>query len=223
MAIGDTTDFVSRLKQLFPSSWFALGASPLRDALLQGMAAGLAFSYSMLAFVRLQTRIATSTDGFLDLVAQDFFGGTVQRATGQTDASFRATILASMFRERGTRAALAAALKALTGRTPKIVEVLRPADTGSYGGPLCGYGVAGAYGSMLMPYECFVQAYRAPGVGIPLVAGYGISTFGYGVTTARGEYATISMMQGQVLDADIYAAIESVRPEATNVWTAISS
>ena len=222
MATGDTSDIVSRLKQLFPNGWFIAGSVPLRDALLQGMATGLSWAYSALAYVRLQTRIGTATDGFLDLIALDFFGTTLTRAAGQSDASFRARILASLFRERGTRAALVAALTALTGRAPRVVELMRPADTGSYGGPLCGYGAAGAYGSMLLLYQCFVQVYRPAGVGIPLVAGYGISTGGYG-SPSRASYASITQLQGSILDSDVYAAIESVRPEATTVWTAISS
>jgi hypothetical protein len=222
MATGDSSDILSRLKQLFPGGWFTQGSVPLRDALLQGAATGLAFAYSALAYVRLQTRIGTATDGFLDLIALDYFGTALSRAAGQTDASFRARILSALFQERGTRAALIAALKTLTGRTPAVVEVMRPADTGSYGGPLCGYGVAGAYGSMLLPFQCFVKVYRPAGVGIPLVAGYGIPSGGYS-TPSRAAYASILQMQGSILDADIYAAIETVRPEATTVWTAISS
>lgn len=222
MATGDSTDILARLKALFPNGWFIAGSVPLRDALLQGAATGLAFVYSLLAYVRLQARIGTATDGFLDLIALDYFGSSLTRTTGQSDATFRARILAALFQERGTRASLIAALKALTGRTPVVVEVMRPSDTGSYGGPLCGYGVAGAYGSMLLPFQCFVQVYRPAGVGIPLIAGYGISTGGYG-TASRASYASILQMQGQILDADVYATIENVRPEATTVWTAIKS
>jgi len=88
-------------------------------------------------------------------------------------------------------------------------------------GYLGGYGVAGAYGSLLLPYQAFVTAYRPTGTGIPYVAGYGTSPAGYSVGS-RGEYATLSMVQTSVTDADIYAAIASVIPVGTIAWTRIS-
>jgi hypothetical protein len=127
-----------------------------------------------------------------------------------------------MFRERATRNSVVKVLQDLTGRTPKIIEPKRPADTGVYGGPLIGYGVAGAYGSLQMPYQAFVIAYRPLGTGIPSVAGYGISTGAYS-TASQAEWASLSMIQQGVTDADIYAAVDSVRPAATIVWVDIQS
>ncbi len=222
MATGDQTDIQGRLQQLLPHGWFTAGQVPLRDALLAGAAAALSFVYSLLAYVRLQTRIATASDGFLDMIAADYFGAALVRKTGQSDASFRAAIIVAMFRHRNTRFALISVLTLLTGRAPKIVEPLRPADTGGYGIPTSGYGAAGAYGSELLPYQAFVTAYRQAGTGVPQVAGYGVVTSGYGVRS-WGEYAPISASLPAVADADIYAAIESVRPVATILWTRISS
>ncbi|TXD58936.1 hypothetical protein FUT88_13335 [Ralstonia sp. TCR112] len=192
------------------------------DSLLAGITTALSFVYSLYAYAKLQTRILTASDGWLDMIAADFFGTSIQRKANQTDASFRATIIANLFRERATRHAIVKVLQDLTGRTPKIVEPKRPADTGSYGGPLIGYGVAGAYGSMQMPYQAFVIAYRPLGSGIPSVAGYGISTGGYS-QASQAEWASLSMIQQAVTDADIFAAIDSVRPAATIVWTNIQS
>ncbi|QBP09385.1 MULTISPECIES: hypothetical protein [Cupriavidus] len=195
---------------------------PVVDSLLAGIATALSFVYSLYVYAKLQTRILTATDGWLDLIAADFFGSAVQRKANQSDASFRANIIANMFRERATRNGMVKVLKDLTGRTPTIIEPARPADTGSYGGPLIGYGVAGAYGSLLMSYQCFVVAYRPFGSGIPNVAGYGVSTGAYG-TPSQAEYASLSMIQGSVTDADIYAAIEATKPVATTIWTAIQN
>lgn len=89
-------------------------------------------------------------------------------------------------------------------------------------GYLGGYGVAGAYGSLLLPYQAFVTAYRPIGTGIPYVSGYGSSPAGYSVGS-RGEYASLSMIQTAVADADIYAAIASVIPAGTIAWTRISN
>jgi hypothetical protein len=156
------------------------------------------------------------------MIAADFFGSVLQRSSNQSDTSFRARIILNLFRERATRNGMIKVLKDLTGRAPQIIEVTRPIDTGVYGGPMIGYGVAGAYGSLLMPYQCFVIAYRPLGTGIPSVAGYGISTGGYG-QASQAEWASLSMIQGSVQDADIYAAIEATRPVATTVWTNISN
>jgi hypothetical protein len=222
VATGDQSDVTSRLQQLTPHGWFSNGVVPVRDALYQGAASTIAFLYSLLAYLRLQTRIGTATDGFLDMIAGDFFGSTLTRAVGQSDASLRARIILAIFRERGTRAAIVKVLQQLTGRTPIVFEPLRLADTGSYGGPMCGYGVAGGYGSMLLPMQSFVTAFRPVGTGIPSVAGYGISTGGYGVPS-QAEYASLSMVVGAITNADIYAAIESVRPASYLVWARIST
>ncbi|KVC81378.1 hypothetical protein [Burkholderia ubonensis] len=224
MATGDQNDVFARLKSALPSRWFGSTSDsmPVVDSLLTGIATGLSFIYSLYAYAKLQTRILTATDAYLDLIAYDFFGTSIQRKANQTDASFRATIIANLFRERATRHAIVKVLQDLTGRTPRIVEPKRPADTGSYGGPLIGYGVAGAYGSMQMPYQAFVIAYRPLGSGIPSVAGYGISTGGYS-QASQAEWASLSMIQNAVTDADIYAAISSVLPASTIAWTDIQS
>lgn len=222
MATGDTQDIYRRLRGYLPP-WFGDEAdTPIINGILNGLAYGGSYVYSLISYTRLQTRIKTATDGWLDMIAADFFGDTLLRAANQSDESFRARILINILRERATRAGLIKILKDLTGRTPIVVEPTRPMDTGSYGGPLIGYGVAGAYGSLLLPFQAFVTAYRPTGTGIPLVAGYGISTGGYS-QPSRASYASLSMIQGSVTDADIYAAVDSVKPVGTIVWTRISS
>lgn len=222
MATGDQQDIYKRIRSQLPP-WFGdQASSPILNALLQGLAYALAYFYSLLDYGRLQTRIKTATDGWLDMIAADFFGSALLRAANQPDASFRNRILINLFRERATRAAIVKVLQDLTGRTPTIIEPMRPLDTGVYGGPNIGYGVAGAYGSMVMPFQAFVIAYRPAGTGVPNVAGYGYSTGAYN-TASQEEYASLSMIQGAVSDADIYAAIDSVKPVATVLWTRISN
>jgi hypothetical protein len=137
----------------------------------------------------------------------------------------------NLFRERGTRYAIHRVLEDLTGRTPKIFEPTRPADTGGYGEPRgLAYGVAGGYGSLLLPYQGFVVAYRPTGTGIPNVAGYGLANYGttsggpggYGVAS-QIQYASLDMIQGAITDDDIYAAIDSVNPAGIIAWTRIQS
>ena len=221
MATGDQSDILARIKSVLPT-WFG-GSSPMLDAVLSGLAQASAFVYSLYSYAKLQTRILTASDGWLDMIAADFFGTSIVRKTNQTDASFRATIIANLLRERATRNAIVLVLTALTGRTPKIIEPQRPMDTGAYAAPNSGYGSAGAYGSTLLPFQAFVTAYRPLSSGIPKIAGYGNAPAAYGVPSQGGEYASIGMVQGAVQDADIYAAIDAVKPAATTLWTQISS
>ncbi|WP_261533126.1 hypothetical protein [Burkholderia multivorans] len=221
MATGDQNDIQGRIARFIPISWFE-SSHAVRDAIAAGLANAHAYVYSFIEYVRLQTRILTATDGFLDAIAQDFFGAALMRSANQSDASFRARILINIFRERATRKAITKVLEDLTGRTPIIIEPERPADTGAYGAPNCGYGVAGAYGSVLLPYQAFVIAYRPFGIGIPYVAGYGSSPAGYG-QPSRASYADIASSSNAISDSDIYAAIDSVKPAATIIWTNISS
>ena len=181
MATGDQQDIFTRLRGYLPR-WFGDTAqSPVINALLQGLAYSGAYVYGLYAYAKQQTRILTSSDGWLDMIAADFFGLSVQRKSGQSDASFRANIVANLFRERGTRNAIVRVLADLTGRPPTIIEPNRPADCGAYDAPNCGYDRAGAYGQVSLTYQAFVLAYRPFGSGIPNVAGYDKVPAGYSV------------------------------------------
>jgi hypothetical protein len=213
-------ELLARIKAELPRDWFP-DLSPIIDGMLSGLAAGAALIYSLIQYAAQQTRIKTATDGWLDMIAADFFGASLVRASNQSDASLKSQILLTLLRERATRAALVRVLNDLTGRAPIVVEPTRPADCGGYG-LAGGYGVAGYYGSMATPYWCFVQVFRPATSGIPFVAGYGASSGGYG-QASRAEYATLSDSQGASTDAAIYSAIESVRPAGVTVWACISS
>ena len=219
---GDQNDFYTRINSLLPSGWFA-DSSPIKSGVLNGLAEAHAFIYSLYAYAKLQTRIKTATDAWLDLIAFDYFGLALQRTTNQSDTSFRNRIIINLFRERATRNGLIKVLVYLTGRTPTIFEPLRPMDTGAYGvAAETGYGVTGGYGSMLLPFQAFVTAYRPTSAGVPVVMGYSGTVGGYGVAS-KIEYASMSFIIMSVTDSDIYSAIDSVKPAATTVWTAISS
>jgi hypothetical protein len=168
MATGDQTDFVSRLKAVLPTQWFpdtapdAASSTPVLDAVVASLAWGWAQIYALLAYVKMQTRINTATDVWLDLIAQDFFGSTLQRAAGQSDASYRAFIKAKMFRHVGTRDAITNAVALASGPGPSavIVEPWNTRDCGAWGrrfawsGP--GATGAGVWGSLTMPATIFV-------------------------------------------------------------------
>lgn len=222
MATGDQSDVAARLSALIPTSWFPQGLTPFVSAAIAGIAAALSPIYALLAYLRLQTRISTATDGFLELIAADYFGDKLPRLAGQLDPSYRAAILAGIFRERGTRRGVVLILEQLTGRTPKIFEPMRPADTGGYRTNALFYGQVGAYGSQLLPMQALVIAYRPLGTGIPNVAGYGIPVAGYDVGS-QSEYASLDMLSETITDDDIYAAVNSVRPTCATLWVGISS
>src|ERR1700749_4296193 len=127
MAIGDAQDMVTRIKATLPSGWFA-DSTPVLDSVLSGIGWALALGYSLIAYARLQTRIKTATDGFLDLIAFDFFGTMLPRALQELDNAYRTRIIASLFPQRATRQGMINVLTLLTGRAPWIFEPARPAD-----------------------------------------------------------------------------------------------
>jgi hypothetical protein len=166
---------------------------PIRDALLTGVANALAFIFLLFIYVKQQARIATSTDGFLDLTSFDFFGDKLPRSLNQSDASFLSNIQANLFPKQNTRDAIIGVLTMVTGRAPIMIEPGRAADVGAYDVGNCAYDAMGPYGATDFPYQSFVTAFR-PLPGTPQ----------FGIT-----------------DSDIYAAIEGVRMGATICWTQI--
>ncbi len=193
--IGSQADILNRLQQLMPHGWFQNGLSPLRDGLLTGIANMLASVFSLLVYVRLQSRIATATDGFLDMIAADFFGTSLQRRLNQSDVSYRTVIKRQMFQQKSTRQAISGILTTVTGIAPLIIEPGRAADTGAYTIGNVAYNTAGCYASLNVPYQSFVTAYRPR----PGTAQFGLA------------------------DSDIYAAVESVRMGGTIIWLRILS
>jgi hypothetical protein len=216
---GDAADMLGRLLSLLPPRWFP-DTAPLLAALGAGLAEGWAWIYELLDQVRRQTRLATVTDSLLDLAAQDFFAGELPRRFGEADDAFRARVRRELLRDRATRVALVGVLTDLTGRTPIVFEPTRPLDTGAWH-IAGGYGVAGGWGSMRLPYQVFVTAFRAQGSGVPLIGGWTTGAGGWGQGALR--YVSAQMVESQVTDADINAAIARTLPVATTAWTRISN
>ena len=220
---GDQADFQNRLSAVLPASWFP-DSTPVLDSLLGGLGAAWSLIYTMLQYVTSQTRIASASDVWLDLIAWDFFGGQLTRRPSESDDALRSRIMLEMFRERATRSAVQSVLQDLTGRAPIIFEPARTSDTGGYtsfageGGGIA-YNGAGGWGNLNLPFQCFVTTYRPNDGGIGQVTGWGDFAGGYGV--GAFEYASLGMVQAQVTDADIYSAIMGVLPAATIAWTKI--
>ena len=215
----------ARIRAVLPTRWLA-DDTPILDALLNGVGTAWSWVYNLLAYVRSQTRISSATDIWLDVIAEDFFGPNLARRSGESDGTLRQRVQRELFRDRATRAAIAAALTDLTGRAPFIFEPSRPADTGAYGSADSSavglaYGATGAWGSLALPFQCFVTAYRPNGSGIALVAGWGTPAGAYGVGAI--QYATPTMIAGLVTDAEIAARIAAIMPTASISWINISS
>ena len=199
MALGDTENFRQRLRQLIPYSWFP-NPAPILWGALSGYAYTLSSMYAELKYAKAQTRMATATDAFLDIAAQDYTGTRIQRRPGETDASFRDRIIQEVLRIRLTPLALLISLMELTGRIP---EIIAPWDTQNpkigaldYTIALAGGAFAGVggVGSMAMPYIIFINVFR------PL-AGSGI----------------------MVSDAEIYSMISNVKAAGIKAWVSIQN
>lgn len=217
---GSTTQetWSSRMRLDLPRGWFAPeGQTPVLDGILAALGWSHEQACAWRLYVSEQDRLATVSDIFLDLYALDFLGTSLARNPSESNASFRTRIRAAILQPRATRAAITNALTVLTGTAPVLIEPFNPSDCGGYGTGALGYGAAGAYGSLRMPAQVLVTAYRPP---LPLPAfsglgGYGSPTSGYGVGAA--DYISVTSETG-VTDADIYSAVHSVMAAGVVAW-----
>lgn len=221
MATGDLQDVVNRVNATLPP-WFGQDVTPITTGVINAFAEAGKIIYGEYAYSVLQTRIKSATDTFLDLISQDFFGNQLPRFANESDSQFRNRILINLIRIRGTRQAIIQVLKDITGRTPKVFEPQRALDTGGYSLGGWGYGVAGGWGSLLMPYQALCIAYRPINKGVPYVGGYGTSVGAYS-TPSQLEWANFSQVEVTVPDSMIYAAIDNVKSAGTVIWTQIQS
>lgn len=220
ISTGSVPDIVARMKSVLPSRWFA-DSAPVLDGVLTGLSATWAMLYTLLQSIRAQGRIATASGIFLDIAAQDYFGGALVRRAGEADPAFSARIRANLLAPKATRGALEAAISNLTGRTPQIFEPANPSDTGGYGTNTLGYGVCGGYGSLNLPYQVFVMAFRPDATQISHTGGYNTGPGGY--NTAPLCYIDNSENTGAVDDAEIYSVIAATLPANAIAWTRLSN
>lgn len=222
---GDPNDMRARLRALLPRGWFA-DEAPVLAALLAGLASVWSWSYGLLDYVARQTRIATASDGWLDLIADDYGGAAWARQAGETDDAFRSRIRRNLVRLRGTRQALIDNVTALTGRAPIIFEPAFPPDTGGLNTTGLGWNTLGGWASLTLPYQCFVVAYRPHGGGIANIGGWGSTETGFalgGWNTAGLGWGDAALIRGAVTDAQILATVADSMPAASIAWTALSN
>lgn len=219
---GDQADIVARLKSYLPRGWFGdFSNAPVTLGVLNGIAAVLAIMYTMIEFLRAQTRLGTSSGGWIDLWASDFLGASLPRRLGESDAAYIVRVQIALFQQRATRPAMIAVLTNLTGRVPIIFEPANPADSGCLGqntGVKSFFGVA-RFGSIAAPFSALITAYRPQVTGGLAGAAYmnaaPISAFK--TASPNGYFGSLSLEQTLATDADILAAINATRPVATNI------
>ena len=225
---GDLSDFVLRIRSVLPKRWFG-DQAPNLTAIITSIATPWTWLYGLLNYAVSQTRIRTASDNWLDLIALDFFGSDLVRASGESDTSYRSRIQKTLLRTAASRSAIASCMEQLTGTEPRIFEPARCSDTGAYATvadqpvpPGCGlaYGVVGGWGSLNLPFQFFVTITRPPTPGVGLLPGYGTNAAGYDAGSTA--YFDLSMLPSQVTDEDIQNTLSKILPVNTVAWLQIT-
>ena len=213
---GDSDDLLYRLRRLVPP-WFGTpAAAVVVDAMLAGAAAVLSFFYAIYAYAKLQTRLATMTDGWLDFAAGDFFG-KFMRFSGEQDPGYGRRIRLEVFRDRNTRHGIDRQVFDLYGLHPEVFEAWRPGCCGGYGLGGLGYGVVGRYGCENAPAEVIIVMPEPQNYGIPNRGGWGSGTGGYGI----GNFSYVDdqdIIGSGPTQADLFAALDGVRTAAVDYF-----
>jgi hypothetical protein len=207
--VGAVQDMARRLLALLPRNWFA-DVTPMLTAVLSGFGSAMASVFALIQFVIQQSRILTAVGLFLDAASVDFFGTALARRAAEPDAAFRTRICQELLRLRATRAAVTLGLTQLTGRVPIIFEPARSSDTGGYSVGGIGYGRAGGWGNLSLPYQVFITIGRPHGGGIADLAGYG--------TGGIPVYGNLNMQAAGISDAQIYGSVPPLLPAGTVAW-----
>jgi hypothetical protein len=225
---GDLNDIVNRLWSALPKRWFA-EQSPNLTTVLTCIATPWVWLYNFILYVRLQTRLVTATEDWLDLIANDYFGRKLQRKPGEADFAYRARIQNALLQGAATRVAVSSGIEKLVGTRPNIFEPANCMDTGSYGAinghpqltaTGLAYGRVGGWGSLELPLQFFISTTRPPVPGVGMLAGYGTSYGGYGEGSI--SYVDLSLLPGQVTDRDIQTTLSDLLPINAVAWLKIN-
>lgn len=211
---GDSNDLVSRLQRWLPQGWFPTQAGTRIYAILAGFASHLSAIYGWAAYLKNQTRIATSTDGFLDLSSLDFFGSALPRLPAEPDADFSTRIRHELVRDRLTRQAIDSLLVEMTGAHPIIVEASRRSDNFAWRGR---YGWRTGYMNSRALFNAVFITTTHAGV-------FGIQTGAWRNPNAAWRvptfvYADPSMISGTgFTNEQLLDALNRIRPAGVTFW-----
>lgn len=222
MAKGDTLDLTNRIFRMLPAGWFPSQSGTRIYATVQGFAAAFTAIWQQIVYARLQTRLQTTTDGWVDLASQDFFGTRLPRRRSESDGVFSQRIRDEVIRLRNTRAALIAAAQDVTGRPAAIFEPFNPYDTGGWDTPALAWDTAGAWGDETATYTAFLNVGRPLTFGLANLAGWDSAIGGWNIGSISWIDDDDANSSQSISDADIYAAIAAVVPAGMIVWVSIS-
>lgn len=196
--------------------WFGnLAETPNINAFIQGYAESAKYCNALKDFVKQQTRIRTSTGGFLDLAAQDYFGNKLRRRTGENDLSYRRRILSNLLAERVTRTGLYKALLNLTGRPPVMFEPWNGGDTcWLNGGWALNYNCLGG-NFQQWAYQGFIIVYR------PITNGNFKNALNNPTYSLNDGFILQPKEQPYITDDDILDLIARFKAEGVKIWTYI--
>lgn len=228
---GSSGDIHLRVLATLPRRWWRWQA-PVRTWIIGGIADSAAWCYSWIPYAALQSRIATATGMWLDLIAYDFLGRFLLRQ-GASDTIFRRQITSTVLQERVTRKGMTQILTNLLGISPTIIEPWNPGDCGAWSGKNQivghgGYGRVGAWGSLELPNQVFIRISRAGlgPAGVPAITGYGGYAGGYvGPNYPKfgaAQYIGSGTLELGVTDDVIENIITHTRPTGTIAWINIS-
>lgn len=205
----------SYLASKLPKGWFSSTATStgIIGAVLAGYAWSFGYVVGIAQFVALQIYLQTTSGGFLDLWAYDFFGIYLLRKEGEADLPFRNRISASIFAPTVTKASITNLL-AILGFTNAVVrEAFSPNDTAAFSGTFYfGGGGNARFGSQNYPGQIFVEA------GLPLVTpGGSIPTFNEVYFDSDPAYMT-SPPSTLLTLSDLYDAVNFIRAAGILAW-----
>jgi hypothetical protein len=229
MSVGSQSDIVARLQSYLPRRWFGdFSSVPVINGVLNGIASAMSLMYALIVYFQAQTRLQTSTDGWVDMWAADFFGTSLPRNTGESDAGYISRVQAEFLLRRATRPAMQQALTALTGRAPVIFEPSRPLDSGCLGknqGANSFFRVA-RFGSIAAPYSALITVLRPiPRVLVEPGSAYfdAAATSAFHTPLSQGYFGNLAAETQAATDGDVYSVINATRPLATNIGVALTN
>ena len=221
----DGPGFAERLVSLVPAQWSsdtAKAPGGVLYSLLEAVGGELSLLESGLVYGQQSIYLTQATGSALDLAVADFFGATLTRAPGESDASFRTRALAALFQPMATEAALVGALTRLTGVPPRIIEPWSPADTGYWDGFYWDVDTVETpfrwTGSF--PYQGFIETIlplNAQTLGNNPISGWDASFF----WDAPGAFLGDLTLAGGGAQS-VRNLIESVKPEGVVAWLKIT-
>jgi hypothetical protein len=166
------TDFVRRLKGLFPPGWASTDAlSPGGN--LYNLLSVLAMLHSTVSTLLKATQesfyLTTALGSTLDVVIGDYFGSNLPRNPNETDDQYRVRAYNLLFTTTVTRPGFQKYMNALA--PTRLVEPWAPADTGVWDGMYYDVDTAvtpGTYTDASLRYQGFAQVSISNKSAVPL-------------------------------------------------------